>query len=101
VTPATSTTSGGDATLHRASPEVDASSVADRVVLYHRGTKQALVLNPTGTQLWDLLAGGSTSRALAEALLARHPGLAAERAAADTAAFLAELERHQMLSAAR
>ena len=102
MTPAAaSATSGGDVTLHRASPDVDASSVGDRVVLYHRGTRQALVLNPSGSQLWELLADGRTSGALAEALLARHPGLPAERAAADTAAFLDELERHQMLSVAR
>ena len=93
-------TSGDDSTVHRSSPDVDSSNVGDRVVLYHRGTKQALVLNPSGSFLWGLLSEGCTARALEGALLARHPDLDASRAAADAAAFLEELGRHDMLSTA-
>lgn len=94
---AASVATGAEATLHHASPDVDASSVGDRVVLYHRGTRQALVLNPSGSYLWRLLDEGRTAGALAAALAVHYPGLDAGRAAADVAAFLAELGRHEML----
>jgi hypothetical protein len=92
---------GDERGLLRSSPDVDVSSVGDRAVLYHRGTRQALVLNPSGSLLWSLLAAGSTQSALAAALVASYPGLGQERATADAATFLAELERHQMLAAVR
>jgi len=84
----------------RSSPDVDASRVGDRVVLYHRGTRKALVLNPTGSWLWEQLAEGRTTDQLADALLARYPSLGRERASVDAAAFVDELGRHEMLSGA-
>lgn len=87
-------------TLQRSSPDVDASRVGDRLVLYHRGTRKALVLNPTGSWLWDQLAAGCTSEQLADALVARWPALGRDRASADASAFLDELGRHDMLLSA-
>jgi hypothetical protein len=87
-------------TLQRSSPDVDASRVGDRLVLYHRATRKALVLNPTGSWLWEQLAAGRTTDQLADALVERWPALGHDRARADAAAFLDELGRHDMLSAA-
>lgn len=87
-------------TVQRSSPDVDASRVGDRLVLYHRGTRKALVLNPTGSWLWEQLVAGRTSDQLADALIERWPRLGRDRANADAAAFLDELGRHDMLSVA-
>ena len=87
-------------TTQHSSPDVDASRVGDRLVLYHRGTRKALVLNPTGSWLWEQLAAGRTTDQLANALIERWPAIGHERASADAAAFLDELGRHDMLSAA-
>lgn len=82
------------------SREVDASSVGDRVVLYHRGSKKALVLNPSGTFLWGRLESPRTLQELAAALAERYPGLDEQQALRDAEAFLAELETHGMLAPA-
>ena len=87
-------------TTQHSSPDVDASRVGDRLVLYHRGTRKALVLNPRGSCLWVQLAAGRRTDQLADALIERWPAIGRERASADAAAFLDELGRHDMLSAA-
>ena len=83
----------------RSSPEVDASAVGERVVLYHRGTRKSLVLNPSGSHLWEHLESWRTLDDLAAALLARYPALDRERARRDASAFLAELDEHAMVFA--
>jgi len=85
--------------MQRSSPDVDASRVGDRLVLYHRGTRKALVLNPAGSWLWEQLVAGRTADQLADALIERWPAIGRDRASADAAAFLDELGRHDMLSA--
>lgn len=82
------------------SREVDASSVGDRVVLYHRVSKKALVLNPSGSYLWGRLESPLTLPELAAVLAERYPGLDGQQALSDAEAFLAELEAHGMLSVA-
>ena len=86
-------------TQRRSSPDVDASRVGDRLVLYHRVTRKALVLNPTGSWLWEQMLAGRASDELADALMERWPAIGRDRASADAAAFLDELGRHDMLSA--
>ena len=56
--------------------------------------EEVIVLNPTGSTLWDALAdpNGSDADALAKHLAAAHPSVAAEVLAADVDAFLAELQ---------
>jgi hypothetical protein len=73
---------------------VEASTVGDRVVLYHRMSRSALVLNPTGSHLWDRLAAPAGVSDLAAALRQRFPSLSVEAAHKDVAAFLDELTRH-------
>ena len=57
-------TAAGEPTYAR-SQDVDSSSVGDRVVLYHRGSRTALVLNPTGSWLWQGLVASATALDLA------------------------------------
>jgi hypothetical protein len=70
------------------------SSVGDRVVLYHRTSRSALVLNPTGSRLWQRLASPANPQDLAAALREGFPALAAEDALRDVSSFLDELTRH-------
>jgi Coenzyme PQQ synthesis protein D (PqqD) len=76
------------------SEHVEASTVGDRVVLYHRTSHNALVLNPTGSQLWERLATPANVHDLALALRDRFPALTREDALRDVSSFLEELTRH-------
>jgi hypothetical protein len=73
---------------------VESSTVGDRVVLYHRSSRAALVLNPTGSYLWERLARPTSAEDLTAALRERFPALAPEDAHRDVATFLDELGRH-------
>lgn len=80
------------------SPDATASVVGDRIVLYHRLSRTALVLNPTGTWIWDQLAMPRPAAELANGLAARFQSLDEAQAARDVAAFLADLSNHAMVS---
>jgi hypothetical protein len=73
---------------------VDASTVGDRVVLYHRTSRSALVLNPTGSRLWERLATPASPQDLTAALRERFPEVSRDDALRDVSAFLDELTRH-------
>ena len=76
------------------SEQVEVSSVGDRVVLYHRTSRSALVLNPAGSRLWERLASPASPQELTAALRERFPALTREDAFRDVSAFLDELTRH-------
>lgn len=71
--------------------------VGDRIVLYHRETQKALVLNPTGSRLWEELGTARSESELAEGLCRAFPGLSAPRAAEDVAKYLQQLNEHKLL----
>ncbi len=70
---------------------VDSSLAGDRVVLYERQSRSAIVLNPTGTHLWQTLTAPQTAVQLRDSLIALYPGLEEERATRDVEAFLTDL----------
>ena len=76
------------------SEQVEVSTVGDRVVLYHRTSRSALVLNPTGSRLWEWLATPASPRDLTAALREQFPALTRADALRDVSAFLDELTRH-------
>jgi hypothetical protein len=78
-------------------PEVDGSVVGERAVLYHRQSGTAVVLNPTGSWLWELLTACPTPQALAEQLQAKCPALTEEQAVRDVSTFLKALHEHGMV----
>jgi len=82
----------------RSCSDVDASQVGDRLVLYHRRTRKALVLNPSGSELWTRLERARSADDLMGALVERYPSLDRETARRDAEAFLAELGAHEMLA---
>jgi Coenzyme PQQ synthesis protein D (PqqD) len=73
---------------------VEASAVGDRIVLYHRTSRTALVLNPTGSRLWERLATPASPEDLMAALREQFPELTRDDALRDVSAFLDELTRH-------
>lgn len=84
--------------LYTRSTDATASAVGERVVLYHRVTRTAIVLNPTGAWMWQRLMDPRTATDLAREMRERHPSLAADQAERDVAAFLADLVKHAMVS---
>lgn len=86
--------------LYARSPDASVSPVGDRVVLYHRVSRTALVLNPTGSWMWGRLAEPRTPDDLVSDLQARYPGLTEADARRDVSRFLAELQQHAMVSVA-
>ena len=89
--------SGAIAPTFARSDQVEASTVGDRVVLYHRTSRTALVLNPTGSHLWERLVTPASTEDLTAALRERFPALAREDALRDVSAFVDELTRHGAL----
>jgi PqqD family protein of HPr-rel-A system len=81
----------------RCAAAVETSTAGDRVVLYHRRSGHALVLNPTGSWIWGLLAEPASLTALASELTRHYPDVPFDQAERDLAALLAELEAHGMI----
>jgi hypothetical protein len=71
--------------------------VSDRVILYHASDGGAFVLNPTASILWNSLTTPSTIAQLVQELQTRFPGLTADRAEADIAACIVELQGHRLI----
>ena len=66
-------------------------AVQDRAVLYSWDDGKAIVLNPTGSVLWEALESPRSASELADELVRRFPGLPVERARKDVEAFLERL----------
>jgi hypothetical protein len=78
--------------------EATASAVGELMVLYHRVTRTALVLNPTGGWMWQRLGEPCTAADLVRQMRARYPSLGPDDAERDVAAFLADLVKHSMVA---
>jgi hypothetical protein len=76
---------------------VEKTVVGDRTVLYHKTDGTALVLNPTGSLLWEQLERPLEAADLVRALAERFAGLDTGRAESDVASFLSELTAHHLL----
>ena len=75
----------------RRSDRVDETRVGDRVVLYHRDTGSGVVLNPTGSLIWDALASPQSAGQLADHLAAKFPSALPERIATDVGGYVDSL----------
>ena len=73
---------------------METSTAGDRAVLYHRRSRHALVLNPTGTWIWSLLSEPMSVTGLVAALGRRHPDIPLDRVERDVAALLDDLRKH-------
>jgi hypothetical protein len=77
---------------------VDETRVGDRVVLYHRDTGSGVVLNPTGSILWDALVTPKSAADLAGDLAARFPGMADEKISSDVNTYVESLLENALIA---
>lgn len=82
----------------RRSNRVDETRVGDRVVLYHRDTGSGVVLNPTGSIIWDALATPRSAADLAGDLAARYPGLENDRISRDVGTYVESLLENGLIA---
>lgn len=85
--------------LYQRSSQAEESQVGDRSVLYHRSSRKAVVLNPTGSVIWRALATPQTMEALAERLRSQFASVTEAQAKTDVSAFLQELLSHDLIVA--
>jgi hypothetical protein len=83
--------------LHLRTPGIAWTNVDGEVVALDERASVYLAANEAGGLLWNALAEGATRAELAGALAAAY-GLSAERAGADTDAFLAQMRAHGLLT---
>ena len=74
--------------------------VGERAILFERATKRAIVLNPTGAQLWQLLETPLSGAQLSAALQAHFPETDAAQIAADVDKYLHELSAQKLVARA-
>jgi hypothetical protein len=85
--------------IYRRSPAVDETPVGERMVLYHRVSGSAIVLNPSASFLWKELARDSDPAGLAAALHKRFPSVDHSQIESDVKSCLEDLASHQLVSA--
>ena len=82
----------------RRSDRVDETRVGDRVVLYHRDTGSGVVLNPTGSLIWEALATPCSTDELAQDLSARYPGMTDEKIRNDVNTYVESLRENGLIA---
>lgn len=70
-----------------------------RVVVFHSETQNSIVLNPTGSWLWNQLDEPQRQSAWVKAMCQEHPDQATETIEKDIQAYVAELVENQILVA--
>ena len=78
---------------------METSTAGDRAVLYHRRSRHALVLNPTASWVWTLLAEPMSVADLVAELRRRHPEVPLDRAERDVTALVDDLLKHAVIEA--
>lgn len=84
--------------INQLASTVQLSRTGDRCVLFNSNTGTAIVLNPTGTLLAELLKTPQTEGELVNALEQHFSNLDSAQATSDTSAFLNQLKEHKMLA---
>lgn len=84
---------------YKASNGVDCSVAGDRAVLFNQATGDALVLNPTGSELWKHLQIPVDADELAQKLRGQYPEVDEASAIADAKAFLENLLEEKLIVA--
>jgi hypothetical protein len=82
---------------YQQSPDIEESRVGERVVLYHRSDRKAVVLNPTGTLIWPQLSRPRSAAQLLEHLKEVFPEVPPEQLEADLQLYLGELRDQRVI----
>jgi len=83
--------------VFRRSPAVEETHVGDRVVLYHRKSGNAIVLNPTATILWEGLQRDADSLELTARLSSRFTDIEPDTIAANVRVCLEQLSTELLI----
>ncbi len=83
---------------YRRSDRVDETRVGDRVVLFQRDTGSGVVLNPTGSIIWESLESARTPGDLSLVLAGRFPATPAEQISADVSSYLGALIEQSLIA---
>ena len=78
-------------------PEAESHPSGERVVVYHKSTKSSIVLNPTGSWLWEQLDQPQSRQELVDKLVRKFPEVERERLAADVDVYLRELTDNELV----
>ncbi len=79
------------------SSQVESSRAGDRLVLFHQGSRTAIVLNPTASWLWGLLGEPRALGDLVAAIQSRFTDVPPAAAAGDVSVLVQQLVDHGML----
>ena len=85
--------------LYRRAANIDTSSVGGRAILFERASKRAIVINPTGARLWQLLEVPHSHTQLSAALSREFPDVEAARIEGDVGQHLRELLDQKLIVA--
>ena len=85
---------------YRRNAQTDTSTVGERVIVFERASKSAIVLNPTGAQIWQRLETPQTAAQLLQPLQAQFPDIEAAQLQRDIEAYLNELIEQKLVLAA-
>jgi hypothetical protein len=78
-------------------PEAESHPSGERVVVFHKTTKNSIVLNPTGSWLWEQLEQPRSRQELVERLVERYPDVERQRLADDMEVYLRELTDNELV----
>jgi hypothetical protein len=84
---------------YRRSADVDETRVGERVVLYHRGSGNGVVLNPTGSLVWNALASPLTANEVVDTLARRYASVERDRLSRDVNAYIDSLRAQSLIDA--
>ena len=87
-----------NAVIYQRNAQTDTSTVGERVVVFERASKSAIVLNPTGAQLWNLLETPRSPAQLNEALQRQFPDVEAAQLQSDIENYLRELLEQKLIA---
>ena len=74
--------------------------MGDRIIVFERATKRAIVLNPTGAQIWQLIESPRSSSQLVDALQTQFADVSAAQIEADVEKYLGELQQQNLVVSA-
>ena len=78
-------------------PEAESHPSGERVVVFHKSTKNSIVLNPTGSWLWEQLEQPRSRQELVDRLVDRYPDVERQRLADDMEVYLRELTDNELV----
>lgn len=78
-------------------PDAESHPSGERVVVFHKSTKNSIVLNPTGSWLWEQLAKPHSRQELVDKLVERFPDVERDQLADDVETYLRELTENELV----